>query len=59
MGGRSDLQGTISSKKIQEILKGDFQLSEDMDKMLKKISKNGIMKWNHLELLKNYLIGNI
>jgi hypothetical protein len=40
MGGRSDLQGTISSKKIQEILKGDFQLSEDMDKLLKKISQN-------------------
>lgn len=40
MGGRSDLQGTISSKKIQEILKGEFHLSEDMDKMLKKICQN-------------------
>jgi hypothetical protein len=28
-------------------------------KMHKKISKNGIMKWNPLELLKNYLTGNI
>ena len=40
LGGREDLQGTISSKRIKEMLKGEFELSEDMDKMLEKISQN-------------------
>ena len=31
LGGSQDLQGTISTKKIQEILKGEFELSDDLE----------------------------
>ncbi len=40
LGGRDDLQGTIPTKKIQEILKGEFDLNDDMEKMLKKVAQN-------------------
>lgn len=31
LGGREDLEGTISTKRIQDILKGEFELSDDME----------------------------
>lgn len=40
LGGDSDLKGTISTDKIQEILRKEFELSEELETTLKKIAEN-------------------
>jgi len=42
LGGNSDLTGNISTKRIKEILKGEFNISDDLEvlnitKILKEI----------------------
>jgi hypothetical protein len=31
LGGNENLQGTISTKKIQNILRGEFELSDELE----------------------------
>ena len=40
LGGNPELNGTISTSKIQEILRNEFQLSEELEVTLKKIAQN-------------------
>ena len=40
LGGTQDLQGKISFKKIEEILKGEMDLAVEIEKNLKKITNN-------------------
>lgn len=40
LGGTPDLQGKITFKKIEEVLKGENDLSAEIEKSLKKISNN-------------------
>lgn len=40
LGGEPDLNGTISTSKIQDILRKEFELSEELEITLKKIAQN-------------------
>ena len=40
LGGNPELNGTISTAKIQKVLRDEFELSEELEVMLKKIAQN-------------------
>ena len=40
LGGDPELKGTINTSRIQEILRKEFELSEELETTLKKIAQN-------------------
>lgn len=40
LGGKSNLEGTITYQNIKDSLKGDIEFSADVERMLKKICHN-------------------
>ncbi len=40
LGGKADLTGTIDTNRLQEIMKNQFELNNDPERLMKKVTQN-------------------